>query len=300
MSQNCSLSFEFIRSGSLGSAELAQYLGNSPQSAPPHLRPSVDLGLLDEPAVERRRSLMDFLACSAPTTASSRTIGQVDDGVDVGPSSQQTQGAFQLLPDQVKHFVAGCGDGKGEEWPKSDLSLASFYANLEQDNTREKILGPSRRFLDGGIAIVPLYAAYTVHSYMGNFVPVHSSTFVKLLMKRFNIGGRGNQENNDGQNISTEKRLALGDKHKDFTDENMDELMNIIAPSRNNAHMFDFLMKSRETGNRIRFIKGIFYVDGFLLCEHAVSLLWSLDESSQAAPEMVTNKLLFLLVFFFF
>jgi hypothetical protein len=208
-----------------------------------------------------------------------------DSAVQLSESSQHTQIPFQLTPEQIQRFIAGCGEMKGSSkgsWATSDFSLTSFCTKLELNvnGSDKKVMGPSLRFLDGGIAVIPLYAAYTVHCYLANGNPVHSSMMVKHVMRRFNMGSGENRENKQKQQGAekrqkqqgAEKRLALGDRVDKFTDENMNELMAMIAPSHQNERMFEFLLKSRESGNRIRFIRGLFFTEGFFLCDHALSL----------------------------
>ena len=89
------------------------------------------------------------------------------EAIQLSESSQHTQIPFQLTREQTERFIAGCGEIKiNGKWPKEDFSLASFICSkLEVDvngTSDKKVTGPTLRLLDGGIAVVPLYAAQEI------------------------------------------------------------------------------------------------------------------------------------------
>ena len=90
-----------------------------------------------------------------------------------------------------------------------DLLLFQARGRRERD---ERQTGPrvATLSLDGDIAVVPLYAAYTVHCYLANRAPVHSSMMVKRVMRHFNIALGRDRENKGQKQQGAEKRVALG------------------------------------------------------------------------------------------
>lgn len=222
---------------------------------------------------------------------------------DVSLPLSQSQPPFELTDPHIQRFIAGCDDKPARgKWPKKDFSFDAFcHTNLISEDGKT-IMTPALRKTTGGIAILPLYAFYVVHSLKSGGQPVHRSKFVALLARKYSLAS-DQEENgpaNGGSRKSQDNRMAFGDRHPRFTDENLETLLAMIAPSNQNARMLQFLTDSREeSGHRIGLIKNLFYDESVSLCDDTLSLLWALRATFKVA-EKVISKFLLVKVFIIF
>jgi hypothetical protein len=127
------------------------------------------------------------------------------------------------------------------------------------------VVAPSLKKMPVGLAVVPLYAEYFVFSLQSNGSPLHSSSFVSILAKRFSIDMK-----------NADYRVTLADRNAKCSDELVQKFFDAVAPLDSDADLpflLEFLMNTRDTQGRVRFLANLQLKESVKLSQQAVSLL---------------------------